>query len=301
MHGSGRERGGASLPSGPALTHCLLLSGGLDSTTLAAWVKDQHPGEPVNAYTFLYGQKHAVELEAARKVAAALRHGALSCRAATHPRLGPHRRRRAPARRTRPGDDHRGGPLVRAGPQPAVPGRHGQPAGRLRTGGLWLGVHHDDHTGYPDCRPEFVEAADQAVRLGTQYELRVQAPFVHWTKAEIIRWGLEHGVPYELTHSCYQGAQPGLRRLRHLPGAAGRLRRGRRRRPHPLRGRPAMKTTITVSTTFAAAHRLPDHEGKCRRLHGHTYGLEVTVAGHSPGRPARPRAWSWTSPICGRE
>jgi 6-pyruvoyltetrahydropterin/6-carboxytetrahydropterin synthase len=40
-----------------------------------------------------------------------------------------------------------------------------------------------------------------------------------------------------------------------------------------------MKTTVTVSLTFAAAHRLPDHEGKCARLHGHTYGLEVTVAG----------------------
>ncbi len=75
-------------------------------------------------------------------------------------------------------------------------------------GVLWLGVHHDDHTGYPDCRPEFVAAADEAVLLGTQYELRVQAPFVHWSKADIIRWGLDHGVPYELTHSCYQGRRP---------------------------------------------------------------------------------------------
>jgi 7-cyano-7-deazaguanine synthase len=73
---------------------------------------------------------------------------------------------------------------------------------------LWLGVHHDDHTGYPDCRPEFVEAADQALRLGTQHELRVQAPFVHWSKADVVRWGLERGVPYELTHSCYQGRRP---------------------------------------------------------------------------------------------
>jgi 7-cyano-7-deazaguanine synthase len=73
---------------------------------------------------------------------------------------------------------------------------------------IWLGVHHDDHTGYPDCRPEFIEAADSAVRLGTQYQLRVEAPFVNWSKAAIIRWGLEHGVPYELTHSCYQGKTP---------------------------------------------------------------------------------------------
>jgi len=73
---------------------------------------------------------------------------------------------------------------------------------------LWLGVHHDDHTGYPDCRPEFVEAADQAVRLGTRHGLRVQAPFVHWTKADIVRWGVAHGVPYRATLSCYQGRRP---------------------------------------------------------------------------------------------
>ena len=51
------------------LTHCLLLSGGLDSTTLAAWVKEHHPGDRIEAFTFLYGQKHAVELEAAKTVA----------------------------------------------------------------------------------------------------------------------------------------------------------------------------------------------------------------------------------------
>ncbi len=69
--GGSSEAGGAAPRAGaPALTHCLLLSGGLDSTTLAAWVMDQHPGEAVKAYTFLYGQKHAVELEAAKKVAA---------------------------------------------------------------------------------------------------------------------------------------------------------------------------------------------------------------------------------------
>ena len=71
-----------------------------------------------------------------------------------------------------------------------------------------MGVHHDDHTGYPDCRPEFVEAADRAVRTGTRYGLQVQAPFVLWSKADIIRWGLEHQVPYELTHSCYEGRRP---------------------------------------------------------------------------------------------
>jgi 7-cyano-7-deazaguanine synthase len=188
--------------------HCVLLSGGLDSTTLAAWIAANHPGEPVEAYTFLYGQKHAVELEAARAVAAAygLTHHAIE--------LTP----------------IRGSALTEAG-IPLPEGRDlASAAGVAPTyvaarnllflarmaavqdasgpGVLWLGVHHDDHTGYPDCRPEFVEAVDQAVRLGTRHELRVRAPFVHWSKAEIIRWGLEHGVPYELTHSCYQGRRP---------------------------------------------------------------------------------------------
>jgi 7-cyano-7-deazaguanine synthase len=53
-----------------------------------------------------------------------------------------------------------------------------------------------------------VEAADEAIRLGTRYGLRVQAPFVHMSKAEVIGWGLEHYIPYELTHSCYQGSRP---------------------------------------------------------------------------------------------
>ncbi len=188
--------------------HCLLLSGGVDSATLAAWIKDHHPGEPAKAFTFLYGQKHAVELEAARAVAAAfgMEHEVLS--------LGP----------------IHGSALTDAGiPLPEgrdlasltgvapsyVPARNLLFLARMAAlqdafgpAVLWLGVHHDDHTGYPDCRPEFVEAADEAVRLGTQYKLRVAAPFVSWSKAEIIRWGLKRGVPYELTHSCYQGRRP---------------------------------------------------------------------------------------------
>jgi 7-cyano-7-deazaguanine synthase len=189
-------------------THCLLLSGGVDSTTLAAWVLDKHPGEPAKAYTFLYGQKHAVELEAARAVAAYFRmehalielppiHGS----ALTDPELAlPEGRDLSSV----------------SGVAPSyVPARNllflAHMASLQDAFGpavLWLGVHHDDHTGYPDCRPEFVEAADQAVRLGTQYALRVEAPFVNWTKADIIRWGLAHGVPYQLTHSCYQGRRP---------------------------------------------------------------------------------------------
>jgi 7-cyano-7-deazaguanine synthase len=190
------------------VTHCLLLSGGLDSATLAAWILDSHPGDPVEAFTFLYGQKHAVELEAARQVATAfgLPHRVIE--------LAPiHGSALTDAGVALP--EGRDLASVRGVAPSYVPARNllflAQMAAVQDARGpavLWLGVHHDDHTGYPDCRPEFVEAADEAVRLGTQHQLRVKAPFVHWSKADIVRWGLAHGVPYEVTHSCYQGRRP---------------------------------------------------------------------------------------------
>jgi 7-cyano-7-deazaguanine synthase len=188
--------------------HCLLLSGGLDSTTLAAWIKDEYPGDPVKAYTFLYGQKHSVELRAAAAVAKAfgMEHFVVEL---------------PPIQGSALTDPDKALPEERdlstlTGVAPSyVPARNllfiahmASLQDALGPATLWLGVHHDDYTGYPDCRPEFIEAADAAVRLGTQYQLRVVAPFVNWSKAAIVRWGLEHGVPYELTHSCYQGKSP---------------------------------------------------------------------------------------------
>jgi 7-cyano-7-deazaguanine synthase len=192
----------------PVAAHCLLLSGGLDSATLAAWIAEHHPGEPVRAYTFLYGQKHAVEIDAARAVAGAfpMEHHAVEL----PPLPGS-----ALTDADRPLPEGRALASVRGVAPSYVPARNllflAQMAALQDAVGpaaLWLGVHRDDHAGYPDCRPEFVEAADQAVKLGTQHELRVRAPFVDWSKAAIIRWGLAHGVPYGLTHSCYQGGRP---------------------------------------------------------------------------------------------
>lgn len=189
-------------------THCLLLSGGLDSTTLAAWIRDKHPGDTVKAYTFLYGQKHVVELEAARAVAKAfgMEHFLVELPAIRGSALT---------------DSDRALPEERdldtvIGVAPSyVPARNLLFLANMASlqdaygpATLWMGVHYDDHTGYPDCRPEFIAAADEAVRLGTQYNLRVEAPFVNWRKAAIIEWGVAHGVPYELTHSCYQGKIP---------------------------------------------------------------------------------------------
>ncbi|MGI5940588.1 MAG: 7-cyano-7-deazaguanine synthase QueC [Thermoleophilia bacterium] len=202
---------GVGIGAEEGLTHCLLLSGGLDSATLAAWVKEHHPCEQITAYTFLYGQKHVAEVDAARAVAAFFRlehqvidmatiHGS----ALTDAEL--------------PLPEGRDLATVRGIAPSYVPARNLFFLARMATlrdawgpGVLWLGVHHDEHTGYPDCRPEFIEAADRAVCLGTQYGLRVRAPFVEWSKPAIIRWGLDHGVPYHLTLSCYQGRVPACR------------------------------------------------------------------------------------------
>jgi 7-cyano-7-deazaguanine synthase len=190
------------------MTHCLLLSGGVDSTTLAAWIREQHPGELIKAYTFLYGQKHAVEMDAAWAVAKSFGIELFVVELAPiHGSALTDSDKPLPEKRDLTS-------LVGVAPS-YVPARNLLFIAHMASlqdadgpGDLWLGVHHDDHTGYPDCRPDFIEAADAAVRLGTQYQLRVRAPFVNWSKAAIISWGLQHGVPYELTHSCYQGKTP---------------------------------------------------------------------------------------------
>ncbi|MHB9150581.1 MAG: 7-cyano-7-deazaguanine synthase QueC [Thermoleophilia bacterium] len=186
----------------------LLLSGGLDSTTLAAWIKETHPASRITAVTFLYGQKHAIELEAAQAVAA---HFGIEHTSVELPPISGS----ALTDSDKPLPQGRDLECVTGVAPTYVPARNllflaflASMADVDGPGRLWLGVHRDDHTGYPDCRPEFVRAADEAVRLGTQFGLRVEAPFVDWPKERILRWGLEHDVPYELTHSCYQGLRP---------------------------------------------------------------------------------------------
>ncbi|MBU2601439.1 MAG: 7-cyano-7-deazaguanine synthase QueC [Actinobacteria bacterium] len=193
----------------PAFSHYLLLSGGVDSSTLAAWVRHAHPGAPVVAVTFLYGQKHSVECEAAAALAAhyGFEHRVVELRTIEGSAL-------TDANQAMPeGRDL--GTVTGVAPT-YVPARNllflaslASLADAHGPADLWLGVHRDDHTGYPDCRPEFVRAADEAVRLGTQYGLRVRAPFAEWSKGDVVRWGLDHEVPYRLTLSCYQGSRPG--------------------------------------------------------------------------------------------
>lgn len=72
---------------------------------------------------------------------------------------------------------------------------------------VYYGAHGGDHAIYPDCRPEFVKALDLAAYLGNYGKVEVKAPFINMTKDQVVKIGLELGVPYELTWSCYEGGE----------------------------------------------------------------------------------------------
>jgi 7-cyano-7-deazaguanine synthase len=79
----------------------------------------------------------------------------------------------------------------------------------LGAGAVYVGAVWEDSSGYPDCRPEFYRAFEEAARLGTKEEtvVAIRAPVIDMTKADIVRAGLGLGVPFEMTWSCYQGAE----------------------------------------------------------------------------------------------
>jgi 7-cyano-7-deazaguanine synthase len=194
-----------------------LLSGGLDSSTCLALARRE--GYACYALSFDYGQRHRIELEAAARVAAAAgveRHMIL-----------------------RLGLDAIGGSALTA--DIAVPkGRaeeemaHGIPATYvparntiflsyalawaevLESSDIFIGVNALDYSGYPDCRPEYIEAFERMANLATKAavegrtELKVHAPLLRLGKAEIVKLAVELGLDFALTHSCYD------------PDAAGR-------------------------------------------------------------------------------
>ncbi|MCB2188371.1 MAG: 7-cyano-7-deazaguanine synthase QueC [Deltaproteobacteria bacterium] len=191
----------------------VLLSGGLDSTTVLA--EAQHQGYVCHALTVQYGQRHQAELAAARRVAQAYgvaRHLVLDLdlRAVGGSALTADLE--VPKDRD-PREMEQGVPVT------YVPARNTvflslalAWAEALDATDLFIGVNALDYSGYPDCRPEFILAfenlANLATRLGTEQgrRFRVHTPLIRLTKAEIIKRGLELGVDYALTHSCYDPA-----------------------------------------------------------------------------------------------
>ncbi|HVT49728.1 MAG TPA: 7-cyano-7-deazaguanine synthase QueC [Vicinamibacterales bacterium] len=191
----------------------VLLSGGLDSTTAAALAARE--GWELYGLTVRYGQTHTVEIEAARRVARALgivRHVELDVDLAAFGGSALVGDGAIPKDRPLDATDI---------PSTYVPARNtillalalgwAEAVGAER---IVIGVNALDYSGYPDCRPEFIAAFEYLAGLATKAgvggrDLRIWAPLQQLTKAAIIRLGLELGVDYGLTHSCYDPSPDG--------------------------------------------------------------------------------------------
>ena len=200
----------ANSPPRPAV---LLLSGGVDSTTLLALATKQ--GFLVHALSFRYGQRHEHEIEAATRIAkryGVVRHVVLDIDLSAF----------GGSALTGDGEIPKDRPMDTTEiPVTYVPGRNTiflsyamAWAEVLGATDLFIGVNSLDYSGYPDCRPEFVESFERMANLATRaavagQRLVIHAPLIRMTKREIIELGLTLGVDYSDTTSCYDPAADG--------------------------------------------------------------------------------------------
>ena len=194
----------------------LLLSGGLDSSTTLAIAKSE--GYDVHAISFRYGQRHRIELKAAARIAAKMgvaRHVTMTIDLRTFGGSALTGDISVPKGRSQEAMDS-GIPIT------YVPARNTiflsfalAWAEVQEAGDIFIGVNALDYSGYPDCRPEYIAAYEKMANLATRAAvedhrpIRIHTPLIHLTKAEIICKGLELGVDYSLTCSCYDPAQDG--------------------------------------------------------------------------------------------
>jgi 7-cyano-7-deazaguanine synthase len=195
----------------------ILLSGGLDSATTAAIARDS--GFILYALSVDYGQRHRFELEAARRVAAALgarRHLTVRAELSAFGRSALTDGIAVP--KDRPAQT-----MAQGIPVTYVPARNTvllalalAYAETVAAADVFIGVNAVDYSGYPDCRPEFIEAfarlASLATKAGVEGRLRftIHTPLIQLSKAQIIRRGIELGVDYALTHTCYDPDAAGV-------------------------------------------------------------------------------------------
>ncbi|TWC38633.1 preQ(0) biosynthesis protein QueC [Pseudomonas sp. SJZ079] len=189
----------------------ILLSGGLDSATVVALAKAE--GYACYSMSFDYGQRHRSELQAAERVARHL--GVVE-----HKVIGLNLNGIGGSALTDSSIEVPEGPSEGI-PVTYVPARNtvflslalGW-AEVLGARDIFIGVNAVDYSGYPDCRPEFVEAFQRMANLATKAGVegqgfRIQAPLQNMSKAEIVQAGMQHGVDYALTVSCYQADDQG--------------------------------------------------------------------------------------------
>ena len=200
----------------PAPKAVCLLSGGLDSSTCLAYARRE--GYVCHALSFDYGQRHKFELEAAARIAACFRAAShlvikipldtFGASALTADLAVPKSRSAAEMKS--------GIPIT------YVPARNTiflsfalAWAEVLESSDIFIGVNALDYSGYPDCRPEYIEAYERMANLATKAgvegrtRLRIHTPLLRLTKAEIVKLAHELGVPFPMTHSCYDPGPDG--------------------------------------------------------------------------------------------
>jgi 7-cyano-7-deazaguanine synthase len=194
----------------------VLLSGGIDSTTTLAIAR--HEGFRLHALTFQYGQRHAIEVEAARRVAQAYaveRHVIVPMDLRLFGGSALTDDLDVPKGRS-PDDIARGIPVTYVPARNTIFLAYALAFAEVsQSEDIFLGVNALDYSGYPDCRPEYIRAFEAMANVATKaavegrQRLRIHTPLIHLSKADIIRRGLELGVDYALTHSCYDPAPDG--------------------------------------------------------------------------------------------
>ena len=195
----------------------VLSSGGLDSTTVMAIAK--HESFELYSLSFDYGQRHLFELEAARKVAEFFgvnKHMVINI---DLKKIGGS----ALTDNIEVPKDATEESMAAEIPVTYVPARNTiflsyalAWAEVLQSSDIFIGVNAIDYSGYPDCRPEYIEAFQRMANLATKAgvqgitQIKIQTPLINMTKAQIIQKGIELGIDYALTHSCYDPTPQGL-------------------------------------------------------------------------------------------
>lgn len=194
----------------------VLASGGLDSTVTAAMAREE--GATLYLLTIMYGQRHQIEIQRARAVATwlqAAEHKILKL--ALHEFGGSALTGQGEVPKRRSNQERETGI-----PSTYVPARNTvflslavAYAEVVDADAIFIGANVLDYSGYPDCRPEFLQAFEHAARLGTKRgvngkPIKIRAPLLLLSKAEIIQRGRALGVPFEFTHSCYDPPDDGL-------------------------------------------------------------------------------------------
>lgn len=194
----------------------ILLSGGLDSAVTMAYARSL--GYACYALTADYGQRHRIEIQRAGKIAAALQ-------AVEHKVVKVDLRNFGGSVLT--GNDPMPDVRENPGDQNDIPGTY-VPARNtvllslalawaevLRAEVIFIGANAVDYSGYPDCRPEYLEAFQQLARLGTKagtigaWQIKIEAPLINYSKARIVKLGVKLGVDFSLTISCYNPGPEG--------------------------------------------------------------------------------------------